>query len=118
MLLSMSRRCIELRKAKGWTQAELGHQAGGLDQSHISNFERGEGKVTLRSIRKIAEALGVPIVELFMDERDAAEATIFRYIQSLDEAEKQFWVLQAQAKLGDAQPSARADPAPVGPSSG
>lgn len=56
-----------LRKARlaaGLTQEELADRAD-LDRSYIGGVERGERNPTLVVIEKIAEGLGVPLVELF-----------------------------------------------------
>ncbi|NPV54795.1 MAG: helix-turn-helix transcriptional regulator [Firmicutes bacterium] len=48
-----------IRKAKGISQADLA-RASGLAQSFISSVESGQKSPTVRSLIKLAEALGVP----------------------------------------------------------
>lgn len=51
-------RLAELRKRRGWSQAELGRRAG-VAASVISRAERGETDLTLSTLEKFAKALGV-----------------------------------------------------------
>ncbi|MDA1190094.1 MAG: helix-turn-helix transcriptional regulator [Candidatus Poribacteria bacterium] len=52
-----------IRKAQRLTQAELGSRAD-LYPRNVGGVERGERNVTLRTMTKIAAALGVPLSEL------------------------------------------------------
>jgi transcriptional regulator with XRE-family HTH domain len=52
-----------LRLQKGWSQEELGHQAG-LHRTFISQVERSVKKTTIASVEKIARALDVRMGEL------------------------------------------------------
>ncbi|WP_372423716.1 helix-turn-helix domain-containing protein [Salinarimonas chemoclinalis] len=52
-----------LREARGFTQAQLGERAGVSDQ--LVGLERAEGEPTLKSVKKIAAALGVDPLDLF-----------------------------------------------------
>jgi transcriptional regulator with XRE-family HTH domain len=49
-----------LRKAKGWTQEDLGGWAE-LDFTTIGGAERGEKRLSVRSLARIADALGVEL---------------------------------------------------------
>jgi transcriptional regulator with XRE-family HTH domain len=51
-------RVRELREAKGWSQEELGFQAG-LHRNYVGGIERGERNVAIVNIGKLAKALGV-----------------------------------------------------------
>ena len=57
-------RVRELRTAKGFSQEALALICD-LDRTYIGGIERGERNVSLINIKKIAEALGVPVRELF-----------------------------------------------------
>ena len=61
-------RIRSLRKAGGITQEELGEKAG-LNYKFIGELERGRVNVSLDSLQKIAEALGVKIGDLFSMEK-------------------------------------------------
>jgi transcriptional regulator with XRE-family HTH domain len=51
------------RKAKGWSQDVFAHRSG-LHRADVGAIERGERNVTLRTMRTIADTLGVKIADL------------------------------------------------------
>ena len=59
----------KLRLEKGWSQERLAKEAG-LAQSFIHAVETGKKSPTMRSLRKIARALEVPIEELIRYEEE------------------------------------------------
>lgn len=59
------RRIRQLRKAKGLTQEQLAGKAG-LDAKYYGSLERGERNATLTSLEKVASALGVEPLQLFL----------------------------------------------------
>ena len=57
--------CVrELRTKRGLSQEALA-SACGLDRTYIGGVERGERNISLVNIHKIADALHVPVRELF-----------------------------------------------------
>ena len=56
-------RIRKLRRAKGWRQIDLAEQSG-VHEVHISDLERGTREPGLRTLSKIALALGTSISEL------------------------------------------------------
>lgn len=58
VLKDVGERVRALRKAKGWTQAELGDRADGLNKETINRLELG-GNSTLDTVFRVAEALDV-----------------------------------------------------------
>lgn len=60
IVAGVTRRLREVREAQGMSMNQLGSLAG-LDQVTISRIEKGERSPTLRSLVKIAEALGVSL---------------------------------------------------------
>lgn len=59
-----------LRKSQGFSQEEFADHAG-IHRTYMGGIERGERNPTLTTISRIAEALGVPIDELFAGESHA-----------------------------------------------
>ena len=55
---SITVRLAEVRRAQGFSQAELGRRSG-VNQSVISRLEAGQSGVDLRVLARLAEALGV-----------------------------------------------------------
>jgi transcriptional regulator with XRE-family HTH domain len=53
-----------LREQKGISQERLGELAD-LHRTYIGQMERGEANVTLETLDKVTEALGVTVVQLF-----------------------------------------------------
>lgn len=54
---------IELRKAKGWSQARLA-EALGCTAACISNYEKGLRSIDLNTAARIAAALGCTVDDL------------------------------------------------------
>ena len=59
----LAERVRTFRKAKGWSQEELADQAG-LHRTFISQVERAAKRTTIRSVERIAKALGVNFGQL------------------------------------------------------
>jgi transcriptional regulator with XRE-family HTH domain len=59
-------RLRQLRKAQKLSQEGVALKAG-LDRSYVGQIERGESNLSLVNIRRIADALGVEVGELFAD---------------------------------------------------
>lgn len=57
-----------LRKEKGWTQADLASKLNVTDKA-ISRWERGLGFPDINTIKPLAEALDVSILEIMQSER-------------------------------------------------
>lgn len=64
----LGQRIRELRKSAGITQEELGEKSS-LSYKFIGELERGQVNVSIDSIARIAEALGVKIGDLFSKEK-------------------------------------------------
>jgi transcriptional regulator with XRE-family HTH domain len=74
-----------LRKEREWNQTELAYHAG-LAPSVISQIENGKRDPTARTLRKLAEALGVEVGDLFPKPQapqpsleDAAQSEAFQH---------------------------------------
>jgi transcriptional regulator with XRE-family HTH domain len=59
----LGRRIRELRKSRGWRQIDLAEHAG-LNENYISDVELGRKEICLKSLKKIASGLGVPLAKL------------------------------------------------------
>ncbi len=57
-----------LRTERGFSQESLAHVAG-LDRTYVNSAEAGRRNVTLRTIYRLAAALGVDPAELVSDRR-------------------------------------------------
>lgn len=66
---AVGKRIKEIRAERGWALRELGERCG-LSANAISLMERGENSPTVSSLRRLAEALKVPITEFFQEEHD------------------------------------------------
>lgn len=53
-----------LRKAKGWTQEELGEKSG-VHYTYVGQVERAETNLSLDNIERLSNGLGVTPAELF-----------------------------------------------------
>lgn len=56
-------RLVAARTARGLSQRELGKKLG-MQQSHISNIEKNPDRVHLRTLKRVARALGVDVRSL------------------------------------------------------
>ena len=72
-------RIRSLRKAGGITQEELGEKAG-LNYKFIGELERGRVNVSLDSLQKIAEALGVKTGDLFSMEKISVQKVFVKVL--------------------------------------
>ena len=57
------------RQELGISQEDLAHITG-LHRTYMSDIERGVRNVSLRNIKKIADALGIQVYELFLNQVD------------------------------------------------
>jgi transcriptional regulator with XRE-family HTH domain len=99
-----------LRDEKGWNQTELGFRAG-ASPSIISLIENGKRNPSTATLAKIAEALGVEVVDLFpKGQRSSPEPTLLngledeRHFSRFSEA-----IIAAAGRLGEAMSSPHMD---------
>ena len=64
--MDFGKKIKEIRKSKGLSQRELGEKMG-ITQQTIAQYERAIEQPKLMTVRKLAEALDVPIGELVTD---------------------------------------------------
>lgn len=82
------------RTNKGLSQKEIALSVG-IDQAQYSRIESGKVEPTISSLEKIAEALGIKVVELFNEEKpidinsyDKSIVDKLRLLDELDDIEK------------------------------
>jgi transcriptional regulator with XRE-family HTH domain len=59
-------RVRELRHQKNLSQEELAEHAG-IDRTYVGGVERGERNLSLLNIKKLSDALGINVKDLFDD---------------------------------------------------
>jgi transcriptional regulator with XRE-family HTH domain len=59
----VGKRIQDLRRKKGFTQDQFAVHAG-LNRTHLYRLESGKQSITLRTLKIIADALGVKICDL------------------------------------------------------
>ncbi len=69
-------RIKEARMKRGLTQAELGKRCGIAD-SNIRKYESGKQNPKLETLQRIADALEVPLSEIYSDARDSEPPFLF-----------------------------------------
>jgi transcriptional regulator with XRE-family HTH domain len=62
MLLDLGQYLRQAREKRGWSQEELAFECG-LHRTYIGAVERGEYNVTLLSLRRISDSLGITILD-------------------------------------------------------
>lgn len=62
-LSSLGEQVRQLRVIKGWSQERLGFKSN-LDRTYIGGIERGERNPSILNLKKIADALGVPLHQI------------------------------------------------------
>lgn len=92
-----------LRRMRGLNQEQLAEMAG-ISQGHVSRAENGDSGITLGKLRAIAEALGVPLADLFQS-RTQAEAEIVQIYRQLKPDQQAVW-LQLSRTFASSQPPA------------
>ena len=60
LLVSLGRYLRSVREKRGWSQEELALKCG-LHRTYIGAVERGEYNVTLLTLRRITDTLGIPL---------------------------------------------------------
>ncbi len=63
-LLQFGANIRDIRKKRGWTQAELGEKAD-MAGNFVGFVERGERSITLKNVVKLQKALRCPFGKLF-----------------------------------------------------
>ncbi|HEY0263530.1 MAG TPA: helix-turn-helix transcriptional regulator [Granulicella sp.] len=64
--IRLGKRIKDFRKLRGWRQIDLAEHAG-IGKNHISELERGQREIGLRTLEAIAQALDKKPEELLKD---------------------------------------------------
>lgn len=64
ILEAIGLRMREIRQEKQWTQEQLGEKIG-VSYSYIGRIERGQKNISLKTLEKVAQALGVSEADFF-----------------------------------------------------
>jgi transcriptional regulator with XRE-family HTH domain len=67
ILKAFGQRVRFLRQQKNFSQETLAELAG-IDRTYIGGVERGERNISLLNVKRVADAFGITISELFDDE--------------------------------------------------
>ncbi|WP_245267439.1 helix-turn-helix transcriptional regulator [Methylosinus sp. LW3] len=70
---TLARNLRKYRRAQRLSQEELGHRAE-LDRTYISSIERCVYSATVDVVGRLADALGIPALELLRPASESAEA--------------------------------------------
>ncbi|MCY8826058.1 helix-turn-helix domain-containing protein [Bacillus atrophaeus] len=68
-LNGLGKRIKLLRVSKEWSQERLGFKSN-LDRTYIGGIERGEENPSILNLKKIADALEVPIEKIFTENKE------------------------------------------------
>lgn len=80
----------KIRSARALNQVELAELAG-VSQATLSRAENLDDGTTLRTMRAIAGALGVPLRDLF-DDRPEAERVLIEVFRQLPQDRQELWL--------------------------
>jgi transcriptional regulator with XRE-family HTH domain len=86
--LSIGKRIVAARKARGWEQLDLCARMGWDRTSRLSNYETGQREPDAKTIKRMAHHLGVTAGHLMFDEPlgmavDTVEAETIRMLREL-----------------------------------
>ena len=93
----MSLRIKELRKSRGWAQQDLASRAG-LSRSYLSELETGSKPINVPRLSRIADVLGVELIELFdLSEISPTFERLLKVYSALPDDRRMQWVEIAEA---------------------
>jgi transcriptional regulator with XRE-family HTH domain len=64
LLTRLGDRIRKLRKARGWTQAEMAERVG-IDRSFLADVERGKRNISILNLELIAHGFEISLSQLF-----------------------------------------------------
>ena len=72
---SLGRRAARLRRERGWTQEKLAEVVG-VEPVTISRWERGHRGMSVATLARLADALGIQLADLLDIEREPPEPAL------------------------------------------
>jgi XRE family aerobic/anaerobic benzoate catabolism transcriptional regulator len=83
-LLALGKRVRECRSQRGMTRKQVSQEAD-VSERHLAQLESGEGNISVVLLQRIAEALNVPLANLFTSqtEEPAEKRLIQRFLERL-----------------------------------
>lgn len=85
-----------IRLSRGLNQKDLAEMAG-VQQATVSKVENGFDGVTLRTLKALAEALRVDVMDIISDDRAEAELALLAAFRNLPPERQQGWLELAAA---------------------
>lgn len=85
----LGKRIRQIRNARKMPARVLAEQVG-VHIQHIYDIERGRYRPSLETARKIAQTLGVPLAELFLDDEVGRNTLLAEYLQRLPSSVQDF----------------------------
>lgn len=85
--MDIGNRIQEIRKASNMTAKELAQRIE-LSPSFISAVENNASKLSLATLNKICDALGITLAEFFNEEASVVDTKLLSVIKSLPEEKK------------------------------
>lgn len=98
---NVSTNIVIIMKARGWTQTDLAHVAE-VSQATISKAASGDPGVRIGTYKKISDALGVPLFQLFTERATAAEVILLEAYRKENPDRQTVWNDMADAVLARA----------------
>jgi XRE family transcriptional regulator, aerobic/anaerobic benzoate catabolism transcriptional regulator len=114
-LLVLGKRVREVRNRRGMTRKIVARDAE-VSERHLAQLEAGEGNISIVLLRRIAAALSVTLVELFVTESDegAEKRLIQRFLERLPAHRLEEIVVRLLRDFGDGEKARRMRIALVG----
>ncbi len=88
---TMKLRLKELLQERGMKQVTLAERVG-VEKGYVSELVAGKKIPSLGTLEKIADALGVEIIELFATDRSELEQALIERFRRLSPAQQRAWL--------------------------
>ncbi len=106
--MSLAKRVRELRNRRGLTRKQVSQEAD-VSERHLAQLESGEGNISVVLLQRIAEALNVPIADLFVPQTDEPSEKKFiqRFLERLPNHRLEDVVLRLTRDFGHEEKTRR-----------